>query len=413
MNYLLSQLVWREVNGRDAWTAPDASDRILDLRPLSAQAQAVTPSGFILIATHRTPRPSETLLATSTGKLEANATDAVKSLLGIPETVTAQTMQDLVRVLLGVYSDPDAGLICPPLMPDRRGILRFSLGEIQHSEPCPRSGVVFDNVLKVLHNTYRQTRESGGQVHRKLLSVWKRKFGIANYEVFIPLDLPKESPIRPSTTLRDNFDVGNHTDIDGEASSDGWLWASIEDTGLAQFRTDGTTYAQCQASNAMRTYRSESDLSSTDHYVQAELRTENNAMTPIIFARKDSSADLTFYECQLGAGSDVLWILKVISGTPTVLTTNALVINTGTFYTIKFNIDGSTLQTFNSGSQVGTDFTDTAVTAGLRTGIKAQGSGGVLQSGGIENFEASDGLLDTPHVYRGRASRQYMSRRMG
>jgi hypothetical protein len=136
-------------------------------------------------------------------------------------------------------------------------------------------------------------------------------------------------------------------------------------------------------------------------------------MTPIIFARKDSSADLTFYECQLGAGSDVLWILKVISGTPTVLTTNALVINTGTFYTIKFNIDGSTLQTFNSGSQVGTDFTDTAVTAGLRTGIKAQGSGGVLQSGGIENFEASDGLLDTPHVYRGRASRQYMSRRMG
>lgn len=395
MKYLLSQLVWNDKELFPRWEAPDMlNDKIVDLRSVADCALKGTTQGHILIATERDPLPGEIILAGSFNEtLSDKATDAVKDVLALPEKVAATNLPELAHQLMSIY--PGAAPICPPLMPDRRGMLRFNLGEISYAQKCPTSGVVFDNVLAELQKQYRDVQAEGGDTHRKLLSVWSRKLGIRDYETFIPQDLPKETPVKPTTTLLDSFDVGNHTDINGQASSDGWTWNKYFSNGaLAVIRTDSGTYAEGQAQGHTAAYRAESNLSSTDHYVQCELRTENDSLVVMIGARKDSSATFTWYELILGSGSDVLIIQKVVAGSGTIIASNALTINTATTYTVKLNIFGSTLQTFNSGVQVGTDTTDSGISSGLRTGMRVQGNnGGLLLSGRFENFEASDGLL--------------------
>jgi hypothetical protein len=396
MKYLLGQMVWRG-DEYPHWEAPDVvNDRILDLRPLSAQAKAGVTEGHVLIATERDPLPAETLISERPYEiLSHRVLDAVKDRLGIPESVTASTIHQLVDRLLGVYSDPAVGMICPPMIPNRHGNIRFALGDVDFGYECPVEGVQWGNILKVERENYRNARESG--THRKLLSVLRDKYRVDDYEVFIPRDLPKETPLQPTTTLRDNFDVGNHAELNGQASSDGWTWNKLEGHSTALFRTDTQAYAECTNTHVAGSnhcfYRAESDLSSVDHYVQGIMRTNSNAEVVCLVNRKDSSATLTHYYVNLEASGDRLAIYKRVAGTGTSLQNNSLTINTATNYTIRFAVNGSTLQTFNSGSQVGTNLTDTAISGGLRCGMLAFLASGLgPDSGGIEDFEASDGL---------------------
>ena len=110
-----------------------------------------------------------------------------------------------------------------------------------------------------------------------------------------------------------------------------------------------------------------------------------------LMARKDSSATLTYHELQLGSPSgDSLWPLKIVAGAGTMLYNPATTISANTFYTLKLNISGSTLQLFKDAAQVGTDQTDT-VSSGLRCALVVQGNNASTNSGGFEDFEASDG----------------------
>lgn len=393
MKYLLSQMVWSEKPELDAvgWEFPTGTISGIDLRHLSAQAMPAASDGYVLIATGRDPIGDELLLAEDS-VLAGKALDGTKDLLKIPETINAGTMPELLALLLSVY--PGTGLICPPIMPDHRGYLSFRLGEIAARAKCPTSGVVFDNVLAVLHEQYREVKQAdSGDLHRKLLSVWQTKLRIENYEVFIPPELPKETPVKPTTTLQDNFNVGDHGDLSGQASSDGWTWNKIEGSAQSLYRTNTGVYAECISVNNLRCgYRADSDLSSVDHYVQAgTIRSQDDDMFMGLFARKDSSATLTFYDVQ-GRWADEVWrIRKRVSGTFTTLQDNAMTINTATDYLLKFVVNGSTLQSWVDGVQIGTDLTDSAITTGTRcgmTGINIHPT--VPNTGRIEDFEAAD-----------------------
>lgn len=387
-------MVWRD-GDFPRWEAPGLTDRIIDLRNLTACATEKTPQGYVLIATERAPIPNEVLLASSFNEsLSANARDAVKDLLQIPETISAANLSDLVNLLLGVYSDPSVGLICQPLMPGRSGLIRCSLGEIFFTYRCPTVGTQWENILKVLHGQYRSVKQSAaGGLHRKLLSVWQRKFGIENHEVFIPSDLPKETQVRPTTTIRDNFNVGNHADIDTQNSSDGdWAWGKIEGGGSNVVNTNTSTAGQYSLPfGQVVVYRANKDLSENDYYVESILGTDAIELFPGLIARKDSSATNTYYLLILNAISDEFDIYKRISGTYTLLQQNFTTFNLSTNYTVKFNIDGSTIQSFKDGTQIGADLTDTAIATGLRTGIYGSTTGvaGTF-TGTVEDFEASD-----------------------
>ncbi len=393
MKYLLSQLVW-DTQDWPMWRAPHQADRMIDLRPLTAQAKAGTVQGRVLIATERDPLPGEVLLVGRfRDSLGNNARDAVKDLLGLPEAITVQNIPDLIDLILGPLADPELGILPPPLMPDSGGRIRFNLGEARREYKCPTSGTQFDNILKMVHAEYRQVRQQGGDLHRKLPSVYKNKFRVENHELFIPRDLPRETPVKPSTTLQDTFNVGDHSNLDGQASSDGWLWEAVEGSGNALFKTDTQVYAEgVVAFSASCLYRAESDLSSVDHYVEAGVMSTSDNLQGIgLIARKDSSATLTCYECDMVTTSDVLRILKRVGGTHTSLQDNAAgTLNTSTFYTVRFNVDGSTLQTLLAGVQQGSDLTDTSITTGTRIGMTARAPGATTRTGGIEDFGGED-----------------------
>lgn len=394
MKYLLSQLVWNEDPFGGRWVPPVAGDQFLDLRPLSAQASK-TVSGHVLVATERDPLPGEFLVAGGLQDSVASTRDGVKDRLGIPEALTVGTLPELVQRLLSVYSDPDAGMICPPVMPDRRGQIRLNLGELAYIYPVPKSGVEFDNIIKQVHAEYRAVKAAGGDTHRKLLSVYRTKFGIDNHEVFIPADLPKETPVKPTTTIRDNFNVGDHADINGQNSSDGdWAWEAIEQSGSSVIKTNTSTAAEFSLDfGTVVVYRANKDLSATDYYVQAIIAGNGDEIFPGLIARKDSSATNTYYLLLLNVISDLYQIYKRVSGTYTELWQVSTSIIPSTNYTVKFNLNGSTLQGFKDGVQVGTDLTDSAISTGLRTGLYASATGaGGTKTGVAEDFEASDGI---------------------
>jgi len=401
MKYLLSQFIWVDDAPNPYWNLPHPTDRVIDLRNLLAQGTPVAQQGHMMIATDRDPLPGEIVIAEAFNQtLPDKSRDAVKDLLQIPENINVSTMPDLMDRLLGIYSDPSVGLICPPIMPDAQGLIQLKLGEISVAYRCPTSGAQWDIVLKVLQDTYRAIRaeRSSPDIHRKYLSVLQSKLGVENHEVFIPADLPKETPVKPTTILRDNFNVGNHADISGQASSDGWTWSKVEGHATALFRTNTTNDAECinaHSGTNVCFYRAQSDLSSTDQFVQGIMRTNSNNEAVCLVARKDSSGTLTHYYVHLDSTNDRLTIAKRVAGAGTVLQNNTLTINTATAYTIRFMLNGSTLQTYNSGTQVGTNLTDTAISAGLRCGMLAFLSAGLgPETGGVEDFEASDILLE-------------------
>jgi len=398
------------------WMPPDSRDRVIDLRNLESCGTPEVQQGYALIATPRDPLPGETLLAGAfNDSLSAKANDALKNALQIPEALAAPTLPDLINLLLGIYSDPSVGLICPPLIPDRSGNIRCKLGEIAFAYRCPTVGTQWENILKVLQADYRAVKQSPdtpNDLHRKMLAVWQRKYGIENHEVFIPSDLPKETPVKPTTTINDTFDVGNHVDLSGQASSDGWTWNKIEGNAQGLFRTNTQVYAECASVNNNRChYRADQDLSSTDHYVQGSCMNNTGTMFTGLFARKDSSATLTNYDIQLRSDDDLLRIRKRVSGTITTLQDNAHTANNATFYLIKFVVNGTTLQSFVAGSQVGTDLTDSAISAGLRCGIAGICNHVSLpEVGGIENFEASDELAVGGPLFRPALAHSVLTR---
>lgn len=393
MKYLLGRWVWNAVLPR--WEPPADALSWIDLRNLAAQATPSTVQGYVLFAANRDPVGDELLIADG-AVLTGKALDGVKDLLGIPEALAVSTLPELVRRLLAVYSDPDVGLICPPLMPDRRGVMRFSLGDISEAYPIQKSGAEWDNVLKVIQEQYRTVKgdpSTAPDLHQKMLAVWQQKFRIADHEVFIPHDLPKEQPIKPTTTIQDNFNVGNHADINGQVSSDGWTWTRVQGGATALYRTNTGNDAEIVCSSSGRcVYRADSDLSSTDHYVQGTIRTNSDNLQVGVIARKDSSATITMYEVMISTAGDVLSVSKYVSGTGSSVGTRALTLNTATGYDIRLNISGSTLQVFNSLSQVGSNLTDSSISSGTRCGMSGQVSGALPETGGIEDFLASDGL---------------------
>lgn len=193
--------------------------------------------------------------------------------------------------------------------------------------------------------------------------------------------------------IQDNFNVGNHTDLDGQASSDGdWVWEKVEGSGVALMRTDSTTDCQAAIGFGERCfYRAEKDLSSEDQYVQATISVPtNDLMYPGLVVRKDSSATLTYYDVSIRMDSDVLRIRKRVAGTFTTLQDNAFTFALATTYLIRFEVEGTTLRTFVNGTQIGADLMDSSIASGLRVGMTAEIGGSLTKFGNFEDFEASE-----------------------
>lgn len=375
MKVYIGPLVWQEADPEtdpvnrpfDMWRPPSGVSDMIDLRNLVAQSTPKTQQGAALYTSHiDIPAPYVKVLDNTHDKLSAISLDAVKDQLQIPEAIKAEYLPELLQCLLGEYADPSVGLLCPPLMPSRKGVLTYQLGDVVVKENCTMAGSRWDSILKELQVQYREAKTYGLDVHQKLLTDWMQKFQVVNYEQFIPQDLPKEPPKPKATTSKDTFNRADQPDLG--TSSDGIFWFKQRDPGAGLGRIDIVSNegsGVCQSANAA--YRLEKNLSSADHFAEADFRSDNAdaRMGPCI--RYDAAANTYYLFHQ--AFTTALNLFKSIASVYTFIAARSVTINLGVYYRQKLFAEGSVLQLFNDGVQAGADVIDSSISGGVRTGL--------------------------------------------
>lgn len=375
-----------------AWNPPIEATSALDLRNNVAIATPLTPTGSGLFVTDLAiSTPGYTQLATDPNEiLNTTRKNTIRTLLGLPNAITANRFSDIVYELMTVHSDISSGVICPPLMPTHRGRLDFTFAGVSRSTWLSEALPEWPVIQKSIHAMYRFYRDGQAigifptDFHRKILSVWMQNYKIPDFTKFIPSDLPTtETPLPHSTTHTENFNQTDSTTVGPNLSwTEGFGpadWSTISnqlDCGV-----DGTF-----ADNYIR---AEADVSSADHYSEIIIASRNLAGG---ICNRFSSSASTFYVAWSNNDGNV-YFSKVVTGTRTNLTSVAQAYSAPD--TIRVSSSGSAHSVIYNGSTIINAHSDSSISTGTRGGVWAQNTGGGSML--FDDFVVSD--LVTPRQF--------------
>ena len=316
MFFFISQWEWIQDDGQFMWSAPFPDQLIscIDLRPHNAQATAGDlPQGFGLFV-YKTDVSSRGMLRIGTTDLEETLSSGVRRDIGTRTgfTVDSTRLKDLYWEFLLDKADVDSVSFSRPLMPTHDGVLSIEgVGNTKLTEKSRYWG----KVLSAIHRIYEgvRTESRAGRVeedlHRRLLGTWKLKFGIHNYEIFIPDHLPKERFLEPKTTITESFDTA-----DSDTLGPDLTWTEV--LGDIDIVSNEAATGTATLSRA----RAEHDLSSDDQRMQMFLTaaTHNNTYLSS-FVRYSSTEDTCYQGLHRNTISNKVVLQKIIAGVSTSL----------------------------------------------------------------------------------------------
>lgn len=379
MKYYLGPYQWID----NCWKPPSVVIGAIDLRNLSQMGTPVVQDGFGFFATND-PIIGYDLLGEGDLR-EINSTGAMKSiwnsLLGY--NPNGDKLVDLLYDHLTMGSDPIGAAASKPLMPDRGNLVLHLRGHspiksiqfrIGHSKES-------NQVISVIQEDYRKIYKevTGGKLpidmHRKVLGYLGKQFKIKTpQDIFIPNDLPKETPLDPSTSFSENFDGADNAILGKQLT-----WVEGEDTTSWENKNNRAQRAGIDNSPTVRqSARCTSAVSSADHFTIATVPTFGPADAGVkntqggTTARHSSSADDAYIFNILqftGAGdgpSDQFATGKLVAGVASSIGTHNEAIALP--LTTKGEVSGSTIKQFINNVLKNSD-TDTAITGNLFGGL--------------------------------------------
>lgn len=380
--YALAPYVWDTSDPESPfWRMPASSVGGIDLRPLAAQGIAGgAPQGFAFVAAMQPV--AGVAVATSLHMADENASAAMQDAweAGTGYRPSGAKLVDLLWDQLTVGADPAGDAGPKPLLPTVGGQLELWLPG--HSLVKSESFVWgvhphTNRVQAVLQRDFEAMwEETNGDDHcRRVLDYHCEKYRISDWKEFVPQRLRAHVPGRlpHATTITDDFNRADQTGLGTGAG--GWSWTSV--TGSIDIASNQATPPALVANRS----RAESDLSSVDHYAQADIvALSGSSRVAGPMARYASAADTGYIFLITTGGATTLD--KVVTGTRTALGTSTASISLPD--TLKMESNGST-QTgyYNAVSNV--SLTDTAITTGTRTGLHQRS--GITS---LDNFEAAD-----------------------
>jgi hypothetical protein len=354
------------------WAAPAQSRLVFDLRTLAQSASSgPVPSGKAIFVTADAVALGSPYreIPDSIGPAARNAIENELEITGVTATNRRQLMIDF----LTQHADPDGVTFSRPLLPGSDGRLRVALLDGEFFHALDPSSPYWAKIVRVYQEAYRahRLRVLAGQAatgfHRRFLGRLIRKLKF-DYHLFIPNDLPGETPLEPQTTITDNFNRADAGTLG--SSSEGWSWAAVngnmEIVGNEAHNISGVGGAR---------QRAESDLSSDDHYAQVVDVANASGCLAVRFSASADTAYLfitdsgRIFKCETGSLTEL-----AASSTP----------SPGSVQKLQCN--GSLITIYDDGVQM-TSVVDTAIVGHTRTGMYAD------NSSHMDNFEASD--LDT------------------
>lgn len=219
-------------------------------------------------------------------------------------------------------------------------------------------------------------RDNVGKYPKSLLQKWvgakmKEIYGEMSDEKAVLL-VPSEHRKgtlwkKPATTIGDTFVDTNGVNLESHTATGtggGFSWSKV--TGGQNMEIQSNRIQKDAGGNGDVDYRADSDLSTDDMYAKATVGTTSSDFDGAVDARF-SSSDRTHYQVEYGNG--FYRIAKFVGGSRTVMQESGASNSAGDVVEIRVN--GSTVQAFKNGSQIGTDVTDTEITGHLRAGLNA------------------------------------------
>lgn len=386
-NYYIGPWVW---NSEEAvWQAPKGTAGLIDLRPTAAREATVSHANNIgFFATTELLGLEYSLIGT--GDLRnLTASSLGKTAWGTKTGYAPKglTLLDLLWDQLTDGSDPEGKVAVKPLMPTREGNLelhlgghslvrseRFKWGEHPHTAKVQ---ALLQNDYRMLHETARKENKN---FDRKVLDFWSKQYGVS-WREFVPPELRGNhpGPLPHETTITESFNT-----TDGDTLGPDLTWTEVlgdwDIVSNAARIIDSVTTSHYGA-------RAESDLSSADHYAQADLLTAPAGATRYggVMTRFAAAANTGYMYRLMTAGTETR-LTSVSAGSPTDLATGGTV-TVALPDTMKCEINGSTLKGYWNGSEI-LSVTDSGITGNTRTGIRGQSGSGVKVD--IDVFEAAD-----------------------
>jgi len=340
------------------WHPPEGTLGLVDLRPLAPT------ECFGFFATEKELGSDYLFLGSQLDEpVKEDLAGKWASALGISRLEGA-TVLDCLWEILTVRADPEGGVRAKPILPTHLGMLELHLGGDSLVRSRRFQGVsdpAWPNIQAVLQADYRviyaqalKAESTDRTVHQRLLGAWQAKYGLADARLFIPSDLPVEVPIRPQTTISDNFNRAtlgaNWTAVDGT-----WdIYNSVQLRNTAEVVIPATLRYDA------------SSLSSDDHYAQITYLSASMTskwMGPMVRFASDGE---TGYCARIHALGTERNIYKDVAGTLTSLWTDAN--GGGPPQTIKLSADGTSISLYDDGVLAQT-ITDSAISGNLRVGV--------------------------------------------
>ncbi len=391
-NYYIGHWVWSE----NSWVPPVriSGTGQLDLRSNSQCAiPGPTPQGWGLFA-YSGPQSDPNLVLDLGTNL--NATISVSTLTWLKNNVSsapiaALTIKSALWAIMNSLADPTGVTKVKNIMPDNQGNLNLLVaGNVILSKRVePFKSPEWANILKQHQLDYATIRHDveyamlPPNFHREQLSYWSQLYGV-DYHVFIPEDLPDESPIDYGTTQSENFNCAdNGTTINCQQT-----WTEINaDNGETFGILTSSGYCN-NCSGGFNYWRAEADVASANHVGQLDITQSVTGgasyRNAAVMMRFDSGPGLnanteTGYIAGAGQrsdGSDYVMFDKAIGGTITQMTTNDTQLTIAPLPgTVKGTCNGSNMKL----TWKGTDrqsFTDTSISTGTRGGVFARNGSG-------------------------------------
>jgi len=388
-HYYLGPWVWHEGTKEEPmeyWKSPDGTVGLVDLRTTSQMAKdgKSTPEGLGFFAVDGTlPSPYKEV---ASGYLSSTPLSN-KAELGLSSGYETRgtTALDFVWEILTEGADAKGESAVKPLMPTADGNLELFLGghSLVKSEPFvygthPHSS----KVKEVLQNDYRKLRDfdkkHGKENYRKVLDMWSEKYKILNPEdEFIPSDLPKESRLKHSTVITEDFNKAQTSTLGPDLT-----WTAVQGVwGVS------SNQALMWATTGNQAQRAESDLSGSDMYALIQIQNLGQDYDPFAVGtavRFDSEAN-THYNGIFAQDGNYFKLRKTVAGTVTDLDTDAITFSFPE--EVKTTVSGSTLKGYQAGVER-SSVTDTSITTGVRAGLS--GYHNYNYCGPSDNFEAGD-----------------------
>ncbi len=394
MEYYLAPWEWKDDGGL-AWYPPGIEEAIaiLDLRSLPQQSLfGGVPEGWGFFAYANPQTISNSFyLGNLISKILTNAQkNGLKNRLNLPSNITSDTLVNILFELFTVHADPTGQTRWKPLMPNLKNNLELVLNGhsvVASKRLIPESSPEWLNVKAVLQEDYRKIGEGGKaglhneDLHRRFLQSLVEQYDV-HPNLFIPDDLPKETPLPHNTIITESFNTTDSTTLGPDLS-----WTELE--GDMDIFSNTCRYASALNFGHI-TSRADTDLATADQYSQIvfvnALNGQNSAQG--CHRRKNSSATLTYYHSQISdEPADRRRSWKRIAGTFTLLTnTNG---SAAVNDVLRGEIEGSTYR-FYLNSILQHSGTDTAITGNLRCGVGMHSDNLANTRPRIDNFEAGD-----------------------